>query len=295
MCGCFDRHDGQDKWLHINQIIHDKHIAVLALQETHLTDSERHKLNTLFEKSIVVYSLADPANPAAKGTAIDTLIEGRAIMLTVRWHGDPSLSFLSVYAPNNPTENAKLLESLRVKLRNLSRPYFVLGDFNMVENAIDRLPHHKDPVNVLDTMFAFKNSLNLCDGWRQIYSDMLEYLFLQKSSGSQSRIDHIYVPFCSLIDLSDWEMTMSPLPTDHKLVSVMYSSPKLLFIVRGRWSRPLHILKDKETLEKVQELGKELEDSIERCKFRRTNESNPQVLFKNFKDDVIHICCERAK
>jgi exonuclease III len=155
-------HDSQDKWLHVNQIMRDKCIAVLALQETHLTDSERDELNTLFENSLVIHSSMDPSNPGAKGTAIvlnkqltnvndvkqDIIIEGRAMMLSVRWHGDFILSFLSVYGPNNLVDNVKFLDSLREKLKPLRQPDFVLGDFNMVEDAIDRLPHHKDPINI---------------------------------------------------------------------------------------------------------------------------------------------------
>ncbi|KAJ7939101.1 Endonuclease/exonuclease/phosphatase, partial [Mycena leptocephala] len=287
----------------------DRRIAVLALQETHLTDSERDKLNTLFQNTLVIHSSVDPLNPGAKGTAIvlnkrltnvtnvkeDILIAVRAMMLTVGWHGDLVLSFLCVYAPNNPADNANFLETLKAKLDNSRAPDFVLGDFNMVEDVIDRLPHHKDPINVSNAMFTFKNSLDLCDGWRQTYSDTLQYSFLQKATGSQSRIDRILVPFSSLLDLSDWEIETCALPTDHKLVSVKYSSPKLPFIGRGRWCLPLHILKDKDTLKTIQRLGKTFEDSLERCKFRRTDELNPQILFKKFKDDVIHTCRERAK
>ncbi|KAJ7931861.1 hypothetical protein B0H13DRAFT_1593855 [Mycena leptocephala] len=162
MRGRFDS-DGQDKWLHVNQMMHDKRIAVLALQETHLIDCERDKMNTLFENTIVIHSSVDPANPGAKGTAIvlnkrltnvndvkqDIIMEGRAVMLSVRWHGDLILSFLSVYAPNNPAQNTKFLDSRREKFKPLRQPDFVLGHFNMVEDAIDRLPHHKDPVTAV--------------------------------------------------------------------------------------------------------------------------------------------------
>jgi hypothetical protein len=56
-------------------------------------------------------------------------------------------------------------------------------------------------------MFTFKNTFNLCDGWRQTFPDTLEYSFLQKATGSQSRLDRILVPFSSLLDLTDWEMS----------------------------------------------------------------------------------------
>ncbi|KAJ7081679.1 hypothetical protein C8R44DRAFT_835768 [Mycena epipterygia] len=220
-------HDGQDKWLHVNQIMRDKRIGILALQETHLSQKDTDNLNSFFERNLAIFSTIDPTSPSGKGVAIV------------------------------PAENANFLETLQEKMSQLSRPDFVLGDFNMVEEALDRLHHHKDALNV----------------------------FLQKKSGSQSRIDRIYVPHESLIDLSDWAIEICALPTDHKLVSVNYSNAKIPFISRGRWSLPLHILKDKETMNKIQELGKALEDAMKCCKFCRSESDNPQVLFKKFKDD----------
>ncbi|KAJ7301119.1 hypothetical protein DFH08DRAFT_827828 [Mycena albidolilacea] len=114
MRGRFDR-DGQDKWLHINQIIRDNRIGVLALQETHLSSADNDKLNSLF---LVIVSTIDPLHPGAKGTASvlnkrlinvnevkqDVLIEGRALVLSVNWHADLTLRFLAIYAPNELSE-----------------------------------------------------------------------------------------------------------------------------------------------------------------------------------------------
>ncbi|KAJ7917960.1 hypothetical protein B0H13DRAFT_1459783, partial [Mycena leptocephala] len=80
---------------------------------------------------------------------------------------------LAVYSPNNPAENAKFLETLQEKMNHLPRPDFVLGDFNMVEEALARLPHHKDALSVSDAMVKFQIYLGLCDGWRQAYPDSL--------------------------------------------------------------------------------------------------------------------------
>ncbi|KAJ7212735.1 DNase I-like protein [Mycena rebaudengoi] len=213
----------------------DKRIGVLALQETYLSQTNTHNLNSFFERNLAIFSTLDPANPGAKGVAIvlnkqmtnaanvkvDVIVEGQA--LTVPWHSDLILRFLAVYAPNNPTDNAQFLGTLKEKFEKLPHPDFVLGDFNMVEEALDRLPHHKDTLN--------------------------------KSSGSQSRIDRILVPFESLPHLSEWEIDTCAPPTDHKLILVKYSNTKLPFI----------------------------------------GPNNPQTLFKKFKDNVIHIICERSK
>jgi hypothetical protein len=69
MRGRFNR-DSRGGWLHINQIIRDNRIGVLALQETHLSSADNDKLNTLFEKNLVIFSTIDPLHPGANGTAI---------------------------------------------------------------------------------------------------------------------------------------------------------------------------------------------------------------------------------
>ncbi|KAJ7127524.1 Endonuclease/exonuclease/phosphatase, partial [Mycena crocata] len=302
-------HKGEDKWIHINQIMRDRQIGLMALQETHLSPSDTDSLNSLFERNLSIYSTIDPANPSGKGVAIvlnkqmtnvgnikaEAIIEGRALMVTVPWHANLQIRVLAVYSPNDPTENANFLQTLRDKLAQKPRPDFVLGDFNMVEEAIDRLPHHSDPLNVSDAMADFKNTMGLCDGFRLTHPDVLSYSFHQKSTGSQSRIDRILVPDALLPDLSDWEMDICGLPTDHKLVSVKFSSAKLPYIGRGRWSMPLHALKDKETMDKINSLGKSLAESVELCRFRRSESNNAQVLFKKFKDDVVQVCRERSK
>jgi exonuclease III len=213
----------------------DKHIGVLALQETHLSQTETDNLNNFFERNLAIFSSIDPEilNPSAKGVAIvlnkqmtnvsnvqmDVIIEGRALMLTVPWHRDLALRFLAIYSPNNPSENTTFLETLRTKIETMPNADLILGDFNMVEEALDRLPHYRDAQNVSDAMSALQEKLDLCDGWRYIYPDLPNYSFLQNLSGSQLRIDRIYVPFESLVDLSDWEIETCTLPTHHKLVS----------------------------------------------------------------------------
>ncbi|KAJ6560675.1 hypothetical protein B0H10DRAFT_1845626, partial [Mycena sp. CBHHK59/15] len=169
-------------------------------------------------------------------------------------------------------------------------PDFILGDFNMVEEATDSLPHHKDPNTVTNAMFNFKNVLHLCDGWCQMYPESKEYTFLHTACGSQSHLDRIYVPNDKVGSLARWQIEPSGIPTDHQLISVKYSDPKLPFVGRGRWQMPLHILKDQETMDKIQQLGKDTEDAIERYKYNWSDSTDPQLIFKAFKDIVRGTC-----
>ncbi|KAJ7934675.1 hypothetical protein B0H13DRAFT_1513572, partial [Mycena leptocephala] len=135
----------------------------------------------------------------------------------------------------------------------------------------------------------------LCDGWRQAFPHDKGYSLLQKSTGSQSRIDRILVPTQSLGYLKNWSIEPTGIFTDHQMVSVEYANPKSPFIGRGRWCLPLHILKDTDTMDKIKEIRKEIESAMEACKFRRSDSNNVQILFKSFKDQLIKICRDRAK
>ncbi|PPQ76596.1 hypothetical protein CVT26_012786 [Gymnopilus dilepis] len=48
----------------------DKRIAVLAVQETHLTEDKVISLENQFERRLKIYNSGDPLQPNSKGVAI---------------------------------------------------------------------------------------------------------------------------------------------------------------------------------------------------------------------------------
>lgn len=63
-------HGAPDKWLYINQVVKDRRLAVLAVQEAHLTPERLDNLNTLFAASLLILGSPDPENgAAARGVA----------------------------------------------------------------------------------------------------------------------------------------------------------------------------------------------------------------------------------
>ena len=48
-----------DKWLHIHQLMCDQKIALLAIQETHLTREKANELNTLFAVNTLIIAALD--------------------------------------------------------------------------------------------------------------------------------------------------------------------------------------------------------------------------------------------
>ncbi|KNZ71553.1 hypothetical protein J132_08609 [Termitomyces sp. J132] len=105
----------ETKWNHINQIIRDKKIGILMVQETHLTEERKNNLEKVFSKRMLIFHSGDPKNPTSKGgvavvlnhnlinvqgAEMTEIIPGRAMMVSSNWHKDEVINILIVYAPN---------------------------------------------------------------------------------------------------------------------------------------------------------------------------------------------------
>ncbi|EPS97598.1 hypothetical protein FOMPIDRAFT_1128164 [Fomitopsis schrenkii] len=140
------------KWSAVNQLLREKQIGILAVQETHLSEEDVTSIHDLFGRRICMINSPDPVNPTAtRGVAVilnrelvDTsaikhtvIVPGRALLVSTKWHAGKSLTILNVYAPNATTENTTFWNTLERKLAagQLRKPDVMMGDFNLVEEA----------------------------------------------------------------------------------------------------------------------------------------------------------------
>ncbi|KAG1772989.1 hypothetical protein EV702DRAFT_1201280 [Suillus placidus] len=268
-------HNGSDEWSSINQIIKDQKLGILALQETHLSKEDETILKSTPRLCIHVKLSIDPAHTNVKGVAIvmnknlvntsgvktHDLIPGRALLVIIPWRKDDSLRILAIYAPNDPQTNQYFWDHLHSKLRGLPKPNIMLGDFNLVEDALDRLPPKQDSQGTTLKLNELKTHLKLRDRWQSEHPDLLQFTFAQSAhQGSrQSRIDRIYIKDELLPFSREWTISAPGIHTDHQLISARILSKKMPFVGMGRWSLPLFILKNKKLREDVIELGKILQ------------------------------------
>ena len=302
----------REKWQHINQIIRENNVGVLAVQETHLTQDVEESLNKQFEKRMLIINSRDPEQPSAragvafvlnknftfwKEATTKELIAGRAFLLELPWHNNSKINILAVYAPNAHDQNAAFWESLdKLWAENgLPRPDIMLGDLNMVESDIDRMPMRKDPTICTEMLESLKSTLELFDGWRQQYPDKIAHTYLQTATGSQSRIDRIYTTNDVWKCSEDWKIKEVGLQTDHSMVSVKFSNPGAPFIGKGRWIFPAFLLENEDVFSKISKMGITLDNNIERNKHRRSDLVNPQKLFKEFKTEITKYVRSYAK
>lgn len=224
-------------------------IGILAIQEAHLTEDFANQINHLFDRRLLVlWSQGD--NSRAKGIAfvinkeivstesemkIDDVAPGRAAILSIQWHNNLKIKIMNVYAPNGDTNNGVFWKTIQTILeeKNLPTPDMIIGDFNVVEDSIDRLPNRPDSATVVDPLRELRTKLCLTDGWRTTNPNEKNYTWTNRRCFS--RIDKIYVTKKIHDTAVDWEIEEAPgIETDHKMVSVQITNPQMLHIGKGR-------------------------------------------------------------
>ncbi|KAF5313488.1 hypothetical protein D9611_008631 [Ephemerocybe angulata] len=294
------------KWGHMNQMMKDHKLGILAVQETHLTTRTVKALNEKHKRLHIINSaLGQRANAAGIAIVLNkdytawreeehwVLIPGRAILVRIPWKnsGGNKRTFLAIYAPNRAKENKEMWQRLEHKFRNsnLPRPDFMLGDFNMVEEALDRLPARTDQATVVESLRDLKSYLKLVDGWRKENGEGKAYSYLQANSSVQSRIDRIYTREELYINTCDWEIHAGQgIVSDHDLVTVKYFDPGIPQIGKGRWALPVWLTDDADfiTVWMKDTMNETLDKITAHTEERRTKDRNPQKVLYDFKKEA---------
>ena len=206
------------------------------------------------------------------------------------------LTILNIYAPNAPSDNEKFWKDLQLAFNTNPFPYpdILLGDFNIVEDAINRLPSHNNNANTREVLFEFRSQLELIDGWRTYNENEKGYTYTKKPDMIRSRIDRIYTTSSIFNTASDWEINNSPIESDHCLTSVKISDPSMPWQGHGQWKLPLFLPKDRVFQSESRKLAHKLNEAIMSAP-TCTNANNPQILFKTFKDRIKELAINTAK
>ena len=298
-------YEENNKWAAIHRLMRDKKLGVMAIQETHLTDSDVKIIHDLYGRRIHILNSPDPTcASSARGVAfvlnremVDTksatiteLIPGRAVSLKMKWHAETDITVVNVYAPNNAKENEEFWSSLREMKHNgrLPRTDVLLGDFNIVEDALDRLPVRDDPVGPQISLRELLVDLSLHDGWQITEPTTRDYTFPQRTSPNRSRLDRIYLSNELLSQSFEWAIESTGVPTDHRMVSARMTTAVAPYIGKGRWTMPLALLADQNFLRSAAHLGAQaLKAAEESTKSNaRAATSNPQLILTNYKAEV---------
>ncbi|KIJ25054.1 hypothetical protein M422DRAFT_274045 [Sphaerobolus stellatus SS14] len=239
----------RDKWGHLWQIMRQNQIGVLTIQESHISAAELLRLEDTFSGRLQILSSIDNENPNSKEVAFllnkqltawkeaqgIEIIPGRALLLCLPWHNDKTLNILNIYAPNASTENQTFWTDLLRKWQADGLPtiHMLLGDFNVVEDSIYRLPAHNDLQGPREALANFKSHFGLLDGWRRENPDIIFHTWHQNQRDIHSRIDHIYSNELIYQNSCNWSITPPPILTDHDMVNVSIFKADIPYIGPG--------------------------------------------------------------
>ena len=298
------------KWTAVSKTLRDKKIGLLAVQETHLSDQLADEVSNLHQRRITIInspSETNPTNSAGVAFVINkevlnavevkqhTLIPGRAIFISFRWHNDITMSAINVYAPNDISKHPQFWEELREIQTNLNlpNPDLLLGDFNLTEDTIDRAPARPDNENATRALRNYRYSLGMRDAWRMRFP--LKRTFTFTSHGhSMSRIDRIYTKEELEDNISDWTHETPGIPSDHKMVSIRVTHTNAPFIGNDRWSWPLGLIHDKELNKYIKTRGQRMHQEMNNLR-PEDRSQNPQTLWQDFKNDIKNEAIKAAK
>jgi hypothetical protein len=116
------------------------------------------QVRVCFGKNLDILTLEDPSTPRSKaGVAfvinkvlinpkkikMYELVPGRALLLKIKWLEDCETTILNIYAPVNRAVQPQFWQTIENEKchHGIACPEFVIGDFNITEEAIDRAPH----------------------------------------------------------------------------------------------------------------------------------------------------------
>ncbi|KAL1738406.1 Endonuclease/exonuclease/phosphatase, partial [Schizophyllum fasciatum] len=155
----------ENKWSGVNRMMVERKIAVLMLQETHLTEELRQRIEAMFAQKLKIFYSPDPTHPTRRnGVAIilnkrlisvegareTVVVPGHALHLRVQWQPGEWRDFLAIYAPTSAGALARkqFFKDVATFYRSnpsLHKPCLMGGDMNCVEDEVDRLPMRQRP------------------------------------------------------------------------------------------------------------------------------------------------------
>lgn len=307
----------ESKYTALSTITRKNKILCLALQETKLKPSDEPLIENIAPKVTLINNPLDDDSRSA-GTAFilnndlmknksyqhEILIEGRAARLKLTLNDEQSIDIINIYCPNSTQEKITFLNKLHniiEKIDDWNQPILV-GDFNFVEDAIDRLPAHPDEPQILDAFNKIKNKLKLVDGWRENNLFERQYTFEKQNPDALARIDRIYINANQTNNYTNWDFIEHHNLSDHTIITTELLPAHLPFVGPGLWRLNKNAeeyipfrKRTKEILKKAKETLDTWKNQDENTKTTKRNETNPQKIWTQTKLEIKQISQEETK
>jgi ribonuclease HI/exonuclease III len=292
----------RSKWVDVHNMMKVRRLGVLGLQETHLDDDDMEMIGNLYGRRLEVIASRDPDRPTqsagvafvlnkdvieVSNVVVTEIVPGRALLIDITWREGQRVSILNVYAPNAKRDQVAFFDTVRRACTARRRkPDFMMGDFNLVEDAIDRSPARMDDADATTALREARQAAGLVDTWRHTFATARRFTY-QSHRQNMSRLDRIYARPSHERNLFEWEIGESPVQTDHRMVTVRFAPEDSPEVGAGRWTWPRALYNNeilKRTLAKRAALfANEVREWIRDGGTNR--ERNPQTMLRDAKED----------
>ena len=236
---------------------------ILILIETH--HKSLSDISTILHPHSTSYTLfhteASPDDPYAGiavlvsktlgGITQSVLVPGRLINLKIdQGRGDLNLSVMYGFSGASATvDKIKRFTEILAEVHNVSDNNIVLGDFNFVDNDLDRTNKNFSGMNSKDKNFSnvwteFTDALDLSDPFRARNPRRKMFSYIHTQHNAKSRIDRVYVNDENVSNIFHYRHTpVARWPKAHRLVSFSWKGT----VERGPgyWKMNTSILSDR--------------------------------------------------
>ncbi|KAG1758320.1 hypothetical protein EDD22DRAFT_784112 [Suillus occidentalis] len=145
------------KWLAVQHVMKERKISILCIQETHLTQEHKMQIESLYSRRLQAINSCDsfcPSNSTGVAsvlnkkiinttdTKITEIVPGKALVMSIKWHNNEHITILNIYTLNKPTKHPEFWDLISTTWLEKDLPHldFMVGDFNLTEDALDRVP-----------------------------------------------------------------------------------------------------------------------------------------------------------
>jgi len=290
--------NGNYKYKDITTMIRKNKIAILAIQECRLDENEQKKIEAMCPKIEIIRNSNSTAKEGIafiinkdlmKDRKIEhkILIQNRMSRITIKWNEEITIDIINIYAPNNEKEKIAFFKKANHIIKTLKNKenIITMGDFNSVEDKIDRLPMTKDDNKITNALQEITKENKLIDGWRETNPEGKEYTF-ESTTGSLARIDRIYIKQNKKAQYDNWKTISSANISDHEIVTVEIQKMNTPYIGKGLWKMDNTIIEEPIFRKKTAKILNELEDTLRRTETLENQEKLPQELWNVVKEKI---------
>ncbi len=307
----------ENKWGNIYRVMKEQRVAVLLLQETHMTAERASAIEKMTAYNLKVFFSPHPERPTARegvavvlnkkllkigGAAARVIVPGRALHMTVPWHGTDILEILCVYAPTSDGEAVRKdffekVSGYYSSHPRTPRPTVMAGDFNTVEDIVDRMPITGGLDSSVESLDDLKMNLGLMmtDGWRMVNPTAREFTF--QRGEYFARLDRIYVEENTFRKTRGWRIHEGLIRSDHNMISMELACESAPMVGKGRPTFSTYLLQDKKTTTFLRERGLRATQEIAALEREgvRSEQKNPQTVLAAMKKDWLDFARKREK